>query len=157
RLNVRTVLEGSVRRAGPHLRVSAQLVSTADGYQLWSQVFNRQLEDVFAIQDEIAQSIAAALRVILTEKEKRALERPPTADVRAYEYYLRGRQFFHQYSRRGFEVARQMFLRAIEIDPGYALAHAGLADCAAHLYEQGDVSAADLRQADEASRRALEL
>ena len=77
--------------------------------------------------------------------------------MQAYEYYLRGRQFFHQFSRRGFEVARQMFLRAIEIDPGYARAHAGLADCVAHLYEYGEASAENLRQADEASRKALEL
>jgi serine/threonine protein kinase/tetratricopeptide (TPR) repeat protein len=156
-LNVRTVLEGSVRRAGGRLRVSAQLVSTADGYQLWSQVFNRQMEDVFAIQDEIAQSIATALRVILTEKEKQALERQPPADVRAYEYYLRGRQFYHQYTRRGWEVARQMFLRALEIDPAYARAYAGLADCAATLYREQTISAEDLRQADEASGKALEL
>jgi non-specific serine/threonine protein kinase len=155
-LNVRAVLEGSVRRAGSRLRVSAQLVSTADGYQLWSEVYNRQLEDVFAIQDEIAQSIATALRVILTEQEKRALGQAP-ADVQAYEFYLRGRQFFHQFSRRGFEVARQMFLKAIEIDPGYARAYAGLADCLAYLYEHGDPSAETLRQADEASHKAREL
>ncbi len=157
RLNVRTVLEGSVRRAGSRLRVSAQLVSTADGYQLWSEVYNRQLEDVFAIQDEIAQSIAAALRVILTEQEKRALAPAQPADVQAYEFYLRGRQFFHQFSRRSYEVARQMFARAIEIDPTYARAYAGLADCLCYLYEHGEASPDTLRQADEASRKALEL
>ncbi len=157
RLNVRTVLEGSVRRAGSRLRVSAQLVSTADGYQLWSEVYDRQMEDVFAIQDEIAQSIAAALRVILTEQEKRALGQTKPADVEAYEFYLRGRQFFYQFSRRGYEVARQMFARAIEIDSGYARAYAGLTDCLCHLYEHGDASAETLRQADEASRKAQEL
>ncbi|HEX5269658.1 MAG TPA: tetratricopeptide repeat protein, partial [Gemmataceae bacterium] len=157
RLNVRTVLEGSVRRAGSRLRVSAQLVSTADGYQLWSEVYDRQMEDVFAIQDEIARSIAAALRVILTEQEEQALGQAPPADVQAYEFYLRGRQFFHQFSRRSYEVARQMFARAIEIDPGYARAYAGLADCLCNLYEHGDARAETLREADEASRRALEL
>jgi serine/threonine protein kinase/Tfp pilus assembly protein PilF len=157
RLNVRTVLEGSVRKAGSRLRVSAQLVSTADGYQLWSEVYDRQVEDVFAIQDEIAQSIAAALRVILTEREKRALGQAPAADVQAYEFYLRGRQFFRKFSRRGYEVARQMFARAIEIDPGFARAYAGLADCLAYVYEQGDPDAETLRQADEASRKAQEL
>jgi tetratricopeptide (TPR) repeat protein len=155
-LNVRTVLEGSVRKAGNRLRIAAQFVNVADGYQLWSQTFNRQMEDVFAIQDEIAQSIARALRVILTEKEKKALERP-AADVQAYEYYLRGRQFFHQYRRKGFEYARQMFLRAVAIDPAYARAYAGLADCASHLYAQGEASAENLHEADEASRKALEL
>jgi serine/threonine protein kinase/Tfp pilus assembly protein PilF len=157
RLNVRTVLEGSVRKAGSRLRVSAQLVSTADGYQLWSEVYNRQMEDVFAIQDEIAQSIAAALRVILTDQEKRALGQAQPADVQAYELYLRGRQFFYQFTRRSFEVARQMFARAIEIDPGYARAYAGLADCLCYLYEHGYPSEDTLRQADEAGRKALEL
>jgi TolB-like protein/Tfp pilus assembly protein PilF len=157
RLNVRTVLEGSVRKAGNRLRVSAQLVSTADGYQLWSEVYNRQMEDVFAIQDEIAQRIAAALRVILTEQERRALGQGQPADVQAYEFYLRGRQCFYQFSRRGYELARQMFARAIEIDPGYARAYAGLADCLCYLYEHGDPSAEVMRQADEASRKAREL
>ncbi len=157
RLNVRTVLSGSVRKAGSRLRIAAQLVNVADGYLLWSETFNRQLEDVFAIQDEIAQNIARALRVILTDKERRAIEKVPTADVRAYDCYLRGMQFFHQFRRRGFEYARQMFARAIAIDPGYARAHAGLADCHSFLYEQWEASAANLRAADESSRRALEL
>ena len=114
---MRTVLEGSVRKAGNRLRISAQLVNVADGYQLWSETYNRELEDVFAIQDEIAQNIAKALRVILSEKEKRAIEKAPTANVQAYEYYLRGRQFFHQFRRKGFEFARQMFARAIAHRP----------------------------------------
>jgi serine/threonine protein kinase/Flp pilus assembly protein TadD len=156
-LNVSTVLEGSVRKAGNRLRISAQLVKVADGYQLWSETYNRELADVFAIQDEIAQNIAKALQVILSEKEKRAIEKAPTADVKAYEHYLRGRQYFHQFRRKGFEFARQMFARAIAIDPGYALAYAGIADCHSLLYMYWDISAANLQQADDASRKALEL
>jgi TolB-like protein/Flp pilus assembly protein TadD len=156
-LNVRTVLEGSVRKAGNRLRISAQLVNADDGYHLWSETYNRDLEDVFAIQDEIAQNIAKALRVILSEKDKLALERVPTADVKAYDCYLRGQQFFHQFRRQGFEFARQMYLKAIEIDPGYARAYAGLADCHSLLYNYWDISEDNLRQADEASRKALEL
>src|SRR5262249_33500550 len=91
KLNVRTVLEGSVRKAGTRLRSSAQLVNAEDGRTLWAETYNRQLEDVFAIQDEIAQNIVKALRVILTEKDRRAMEQTaPTADVQAYDYYLRG-------------------------------------------------------------------
>jgi serine/threonine protein kinase/Flp pilus assembly protein TadD len=156
-LNVRTVLEGSVRKSGNRLRISAQLVNVADGYQLWAETYNRELDDIFAIQDEIALSIAKALRVILSEKEQRALEKVPTANVKAFEYYLRGRQFVHQFRRKGFEFAQQMFARAIAIDPKYALAHAGIADCHSLLYTYWDPTPEHLKQADEASRKALEL
>jgi adenylate cyclase len=156
-LKVQTVLEGSVRKSGNRLRISAQLIKVADGYQLWSETYNRQLEDVFAIQDEIAQNITQALKGILTEKDKQALEKAPAENVRAYEYYLRGRQYFHQFRRKGFELARQMFALAIEIDPNYARAHAGLADCYSTLFLSWDPKQEHLAQADTASRRALEL
>ncbi|MDO8501477.1 MAG: protein kinase [Gemmatimonadaceae bacterium] len=157
KLDVATVLEGSVRKAGMKLRINAQLVNVADGYQLWSQRYDRDMEDVFAIQDEIAQNIVKALRVILSEDEKRAIEKVPTANVEAYECYLRGRQFFHQFQKSALEFARQMFTRAIEIDPTYALAYAGLADSCSLLYTNFDASETNLRNADTASRRALEL
>src|SRR5262249_10762708 len=157
KLNVRAVLEGSVRKAGNRLRISAQLVNAPDGSHSWSETYNRELTDIFAIQDEIAHNIAAALKVILSKKEKRAIQKVPTADVNAYEHYLRGRQYFHQFRRQGFEFAQQMFARAIAADPGYALAHAGIADCHSLLFMYWDTSPANLQQADEASRRALEL
>jgi serine/threonine protein kinase/Tfp pilus assembly protein PilF len=157
KLDVATVLEGSVRKAGNKLRITAQLVNVADGYQLWSQRYDRDLEDVFAIQDEIAQSIVKALRVILSEDEKRAIERVPTANVEAYDCYLRGRQYFHQFQKQSLEFARQMFAKAIEIDPTYALAYAGLADSCSVLYTNFDASEANLSNAETASRRALEL
>lgn len=156
-LNVSTVLEGSVRKVGNRLRVVAQLVNVADGYHLWSARYDRTLDDVFAIQDEIAQSIAQALQVVLTEREKKAMARTPTANAQAYDYYLRGRQYLRQYRRRSLEYALQMFARAIEIDPGYALAHAGQADCHSLLYAMWDRSAATLQQANAASCKALEL
>jgi adenylate cyclase len=99
KLKVNTVLEGSVRKAGDKLRVTAQLVDVIEGYHLWSERYDRQLQDVFQIQDEIAENIVRALRVVLGKEEKRAIERMPTENMRAYEYYLRGRQFFHQFSR----------------------------------------------------------
>jgi serine/threonine protein kinase/Flp pilus assembly protein TadD len=157
-LNVRTVLQGSVRKSGNRLRITAQLGNVADGFQLWSETYNRQLEDVFAIQDEIAQSISKALRGILTEKDQQALERKrPTTDVRAYEHYLRGMQFFHQFRRNTLEAAVDMFTRAIEIDPGYARAYAGLADCYSLLYTNWNLRGDTLARADAASRKALEL
>src|SRR5882672_6245844 len=158
-LNVSTVLEGSVRKAGNRLRVMAQLINVADGYHLWSERYDRELEDVFAIQDEIAGSIVRALRVVLSDAEKRAIEQAPAATpkVEAYDYYLRGRQFFHQFRRTGMQFARRMFDRAIEIDPQYALAYAGVADCCCLLYMYWDGSKANLDGAESASRRALEL
>ncbi|MEP7325981.1 MAG: protein kinase [Gemmatimonadota bacterium] len=157
KLKVATVLEGSVRKAGSRLRVTAQLVSVADGNNLWSERYDRQLEDVFAIQDEIAGSIVKALRIVLSEGEKRAIEAAPTDNVEAYEYYLRGRQFFHQWSRTGIQYARRMFERAIDIDQNYAVAFAGIADCCAFLYMYWDGSRANLEGAESASKKALEL
>jgi serine/threonine protein kinase/Flp pilus assembly protein TadD len=157
KLKVATVLEGSVRKAGERLRVTAQLVNVANGYHLWSERYDRQLEDVFAIQDEIAENIVKALRVVLSEDEKRAIEKAPTENVEAYEYYLRGRQYFHQFRRKGMQFARRMFERAIEMDPRYALAYAGIADCSAFLYMYWDGSKNNLEGADSASRKALEL
>src|SRR6266540_2781805 len=157
KLKVSTVLEGSVRKIGNRLRIGAQLINVADGYQLWSEKFDRDMEDVFTIQDEISQAIFDALRVILSEGEKKAIERDRSVNVQAYEYYLRGRQFIHQWSRSGLEYARQMFRRAIEIDPEYALAYAGLADSCSLLYMNCDAREQNLSQGNAASRRALEL
>jgi adenylate cyclase len=156
-LNVSTVLEGSVRKAGERIRITAQLISVADGYHLWSERYDRDLEDVFAVQDEIAENIVRALRVVLTDEEKRAIDKPRTENVQAYEYYLRGRQFFHQFREKGLQFARRMFARAIEIDPTFALAHAGTADCSSFLYMWWDPSQANLEQGIAASDKALEL
>lgn len=157
KLKVSTVLEGSVRKMGAKIRVNAQLVNVADGYQLWSDRYDRELEDIFAIQDEISAAIVKALRVILSEGEKKALGRARTDNVEAYDYYLRGRQYFHQLRRKSLEYARQMFNKAIEIDPDYARAYAGVSDCCSMLYTYFDARELNLRQADLASTKALEL
>jgi len=157
KLEVSAVLEGSVRKMGNKIRISVQLINVQNGYQLWSERYDREISDVFAIQDEIAQNIVKALRVVLSEDEKRAIEKMPTENVEAYDYYLRGRQFFHQHRRTSIEFARQMFTRAIEIDPEYALAHAGIADCCSILYMYFDARESNLKQADVASRKALQL
>jgi TolB-like protein/Tfp pilus assembly protein PilF len=157
KLKVSTVLEGSVRKMGNKLRIAAQLINVADGYQLWSERYDREMEDVFAIQDDISQAIVKALRVILSEGEKKQIEKARAGNVEAYEFYLRGRQHFHQLRRSGLESARLMFNKAIEIDPTYALAHAGVADCYSQLYTYYDAREFNLRQAEAASQRALEL
>lgn len=157
-LSVQTLLEGSVRKAGERLRISAQLVSVSSGYHLWSETYDRDATDVFAIQDEIAENIVKSLRGLLTEDEKLAIAKVPTTDIQAYDYYLRGRQFFHQGRKSTLQFARQMFNRAIDADPGYALAHAGVAECCALLVHwYGDTTETNVAQADKASRKALEL
>jgi serine/threonine protein kinase/tetratricopeptide (TPR) repeat protein len=158
RLNVGSVLEGSVRRAGSRLRVTARLIDVADGYNRWSERYDREMADVFAIQDEITDNIVRALRVILSDAERQALARVPTADISAYEQYLRGRQYFHHRRKKSLEFAREMFYRAIEIDPDFALAHAGVADCCSLLVHwYGETDEATLAEADAASQKALEL
>ena len=157
KLKVSTVLEGGVRKMGNRIRITCELVNVADGYHLWSERYDREIEDVFAIQDDISQAIVKALRVILSEGEKKAIESKPRTNIQAYDYYLRGRQFIHQLRRRSLEYARQMFNKAIEIDPDYALAHTGVADASSLLYTYFDARDFNLRQADKASRRALEL
>ena len=151
------VMEGSIRRAGDRLRITARLAETASGHSVWAERYDRRMEDVFAIQDEIAQSIALALRVVLTDKEKSEIEKVPTSNIQAYDYYLRGRKFLYQLRSPSLEFARQMFARAIVIDPNYARAYAGVADCSSFLYMWFDASEDNLREARSASRRAVEL
>jgi non-specific serine/threonine protein kinase len=157
KLSVETVMEGSVRKVGSRIRVAGQLVNVSDGYHLWSGQFDRELEDVFAIQEEIAGSIVTALTVKLSDRERRAIERVPTRDVVAYDYYLRGRKSFYQSNRTGIEFACGMFSKAIRKDGTYALAYAGLADCHSFLALYFGGAEAEKRKADEASRTALDL
>jgi serine/threonine protein kinase/Flp pilus assembly protein TadD len=156
-LNAACVLTGSLRRAGNRLRITAQLVQTQTGHSIWAERYDRELKDVFEVQDEIARSISQALRITLSPQEEKAIARKPTESAQAYDYYLRGRQYFHQFRRKGFDFARQMFARAIVIDPGYARAYAGVADCCSFLYMYWDSSDDNLNEADVASGKALEL
>ncbi|MEO8192731.1 MAG: protein kinase [Gemmatimonadales bacterium] len=157
KLDVGTVLEGSVRRAGQRLRVSTKLIDVDSGYHLWSERYDRELADVFAIQDEIAESIVKALRIVLTPREAQAVKSVPVKDIRAYEYYLRGRQLFNQHRKAGHHEAIEWYRRAIEIDPEYALAYAGIADSSSLLYMYREATSENLERAEESSRRALEL
>jgi len=158
-LNVKAVLEGSVRRSGKTLRITAQLVNATDGYHLWSGRYDCEPKDVFAIQDEIAASIAQALSVVLREETRQAISRAQPADVGAYDFYLRGLQFLHQGRKKSLVFARQMFKRAIQRDPGFARGYAGIAEACAlldHFFPRED-HVLNLEQADAASRKALSL
>ena len=151
------VLEGSLRRAGQQLRITGRLVETRTGHSTWAERYDRKMEDVFAIQDEIAQNIAQALEVMLADKKTSAKRRDENPDVRAYDYYLKGRQYFHQFRAQGFESARQMFARAIVLDANYARAFAGVADCSSYIYLYFDATEANLEEAEISSRKAVEL
>ena len=156
-LGVDTVLEGSVRKSGDQLRVTAQLIDVENGYHLWSDRYDRQAKDIFAIEDEISGRIVEALRVTLTPEEQQSFRASPTTDLQAYDYYLRGRKFYYEFRKRLMELALEMFTLAIRHDPAFALAYTGIADCCTFLFLYTERSKESLERADEASRRALEL
>ena len=133
-LGVAYVVEGSVRKAGQKVRVNAQLIEGATGGHLWAARYDRDLTDIFAIQDEITRTIVDQLKVKLLPEEKKAIEQSPTENVDAYTFYLKGREFFHRGSKPFYAMAKKMFAKAIELDPLYARAYAGVADCDSFLY-----------------------
>jgi adenylate cyclase len=157
RLGVEAVLEGSVRKAGKQLRITVQLVDANNGFHLWSDRYDRQMEDVFAIQEEIATNVVDALGLRLQERERRLIEKRPTEDFRAYDLYLRGRQHYHRHTLRDNEIAEELYRQAIEADSEFARAWAGLADLYADLYIWTEKKEELTRKAEEAANRALEL
>jgi serine/threonine protein kinase/Flp pilus assembly protein TadD len=126
------VLEGSIRRSGTRVRITAQLVEASTRHSVWAERFDRQLEDVFAIQEEIARNIAQALRITLTPQEEKTIARRPTENTQAYDFYLRGRSYTRRYN---MEYGLQMFEQAIQLDPNFALAHAGIGHLCGLIYE----------------------
>jgi len=156
RLGVEAFLEGSIRKARNRVRIIVQLVDARHGDHLWSERFDRELEDIFAIQDEIAHSVITGLGLSLTSREERRLLTSSTENVQAYEFYLRGRKLFQKWTRQNIEFARQMFERAIKLDPDFAGAWAGLATAHVHLFSWRGREP-DLDNARKASSRALEL
>ncbi len=158
-LGVSAVLEGSVRRVGDRVRISAQLINVADGFHLWAERYDRTRQDVFAVQVEIASSIAAALQVALTPAESRALVQDRPNDARAYDLYLKGRQQYGRYTAESLRQALELFRQATEVDPAYALAWAGIADCHGQMvsWEYASDSAEAIRLGLEAARHAIAL
>ncbi len=128
------VLVGSLRRAGNRLRINAQLIDASTDFPLWSERYDREMEDVFAVQDEIASKIAAALRITLSPQEQQALAAKPTENLQAYDLYLRGRNYARRVARQDLQFALQMYENAVALDPDFALAHAGLANVCAQYY-----------------------
>jgi adenylate cyclase len=156
-LAVSTVLEGSVRRQGNEVRIVAQLINATDGYHLWSKTFDRRLENVFAVEDELARSIAEALTPKLLNASA-PLVREATASTEAHDLYLRGRHFWNKRTTEDLNRAAALFQQALDVDPKYALAHSGLADAYALLVEYSRARPAEmLPRAVANARKALEL
>ena len=132
-LGVKFILEGSVRKVGERVRINSQLIDGVSGGHVWADRFDRDLTDIFAIQDEITGAIVDQLRVRLLAEEKKAIAQAPTSDVEAYELYLRGREFFHRTTRSMLRLARRQFVAATERDPEFARAYAGIANCDTRL------------------------
>ncbi len=158
KLRVATVLEGSVRKAGSKLRITAQLVNVADGYHLWSERYDREIDDVFAIQDEIATTIADRLKVKLVHGVDEPLVKPPTGNLEAYQLYLKGRHLWKRRNKAGLEQAVEYFQQAIAEDSEFALAFSGLADAYLLLGSYGHLPRAESHaRAKAAAERALAL
>ncbi len=156
-LRVNYILEGSVRKAGNRIRITAQLISVRDGYHLWAERFDRMIEDIFDLQNEVSQKIVEALKVSLTESERELLTQKPTDDLRAYDFYMRGRELLYLKGRRNTESAIKMFEDAVATDPGFASAYAGLAEAYSSMYEWYDGASTWLSKAIEMNQKALEL
>lgn len=157
RLHVQAVLEGSVRKAGDKLRVTAKLVNASDGYQLWSERFEGDLDDVFSVQDEIADGIVRAMQLTLDPLTRKFMRTGRTSNLEAYDFYLRGWAHFHGFSSRSQRLARQMFKNSVEADPDFAKGWAGLAAANTFNYIYSRSLEELKTEALDASRRAVEL
>lgn len=157
-LNVNTVLEGGVRKSGNRVRISSQLIKASDGYHLWSETYDREIRDIFGVQEEIALAIVDALKMKLVGGERAAVLKRPTDDPRAYQLYLKGRYNWNKYTGEGARKSIEFFKQAIEIDPGYALAYAGLADGYVQLIQHAAAPLSEtFPKARAAALKALEI
>ncbi len=156
-LNTAYVLGGSLRRAGNRLRINAQLMDARTDFPVWSERYDRELQDIFEVQDEIARKIAAALRITLSPQEQEAIGVKPTENLQAYDLYLRGKSHLRRVTRQDLEFALQMFEGAVALDSDFALPYAGIANVCAQYHYHYDREAAWMDRAKAAARRAAEL
>jgi non-specific serine/threonine protein kinase len=156
-LKATSVLAGSIRRGGSRLRITAQLVDAASDSLLWSERYDREMADVFAVQDEIARKIAEALRVTLSPQEQEALAAKPTENLQAYDLYLRGRSYARRHTRQDLEFALQMFENAVSLDSEFALAYAAISNVCAQYHYNYERQKGWLERSRDASRKAIAL
>ena len=153
-LNTAYVLGGSLRRAGNRLRINVQLMDARTDFPLWSERYDREMKDVFEVQDEIARKIAEALRITLSPQEQEAIAAKPTEDLQAYDLYLRGKSHVRRVTRQDLEFALQMFEGAVTLDPDFALAYAGIANVCAQYYYHYQRDETWIERANAAAKRA---
>lgn len=160
KLNAETILEGSVRKAGDRLRINAQLINVGNGYNLWSERYDRKMEDVFTMQDEISQAILDNLKIKLLAGEKAVLKKRYAKNIEAYNLYLKGRYYWNKWTAEGYQKSIEYYQRALQIEPNLALAYAGLADAYSSLTSSAVVGLSPketMQKAKEAALKALEL
>jgi adenylate cyclase len=156
-LSVGFLVEGSVRKAGTRVRITAQLIEGATGGHLWAERYDRELTDIFDVQDEITQEIVTALKVVLQPEEQARAAYSQTRNLDAYDLYLRGRRQQHLFTITSLRSAKQLFEQAISIDPSYTRAHCGVADCSAFIYQFYGRDPGLLDEVEARSAKALEL
>jgi len=154
-LRVNYILEGSVRKAGSRIRITAQLVNARDGFQVWADRFDGLVDDIFDLQNEASRKIVEALKVTMTEAEEALLAKKPTDDMRAYDFYMRGREYLNRRGRKNTEAAIRMFENALVIDADFAMAFSGLGEACASMYEWYDGRSHWLARAIEMNQEAL--
>ena len=161
KLKVNYVMEGSVRKYGDKIRIACQLIKASDGFHVWADSYDRQMEDLFAIQADVAKEVAKALRVALAPPELAMIENKPTLNARAYNYYLQGREYYFSggaETKEGLELSTKMFEKALQADSNFALAYAGLSDCYSSYVQGGfDPKKSWLEKAEEAGLKALAI
>jgi TolB-like protein/tetratricopeptide (TPR) repeat protein len=161
KLRVNYVMEGSVRKYGDKIRIACQLIKASDGFHVWADSYDRRMEDLFAIQADVAKSVAQALKVALAPSELERIEKKPTQNVQAYNYYLQGREYYFSRgadSKENLELTTRMFEKALEVDSYFALAYAGLSDCYSSYVMFGvDPKKSWLEKAEKSGLRALAL
>jgi serine/threonine protein kinase/Tfp pilus assembly protein PilF len=156
-LNASHVLSGSVRHAGKRVRISAQLIESNGGHTVWAERYDREMQDVFALQDEIARAIARALSIKLSPQEEAAIAAKPVANPEAYDYYLRGRRFFRRGTKKDMQSAAEMFEHAVALDPNFALAYAGLGHVFGRIHRYSDQNPLWVEKGVEACEQAMKL
>jgi hypothetical protein len=156
-LSAAYVLGGSLRRAGNRLRINAQLMDAHTDFPVWSERYDREMKDVFEVQDEIARKIAEALRVTLSPQEEEEIGFKPTDNLQAYDLYVRGRSYARRHTRQDLEFALQMFENALTYDPDFALAHAAIANVCAQYHYNYERKKSWLKRSRDASRKAVAL
>jgi non-specific serine/threonine protein kinase len=156
-LRVNYILSGSVRTAGNRIRITTQLIDVRDGYHLWAERFDRMVEDIFDLQNEVSEKIVAALKLSLSDSEKQLLAKKPTDDLQAYDFYLQGREMLHLKGKRNTEHAIEMFENAVALDRTFAAGYAALAEAFSHMYEWYDGNSAWLTKAIAMNQKTLAL